>query len=135
MPSHLIPLPANARLATLKAHARSLMREEEGELIFEFQGPIDPERIVKFLEWADDGYSVSMVISHAEFEEFVTMAQAGGAVGAGVALGAKALGLVVSWPMVALAVGAGAILGALSTTLHIKVYRYRGRTRIALKAD
>ena len=68
MPSQLIPLPANARLATLKTHARRLMREEEGEVIFEFQGPIDPEKIVKFLEWADDEYSVSVVITHAELE-------------------------------------------------------------------
>ncbi len=74
------------------------MREEEGEVIFEFQGPIDPEKIVKFLEWADDEYSVSVVITHAEFEEFATMALAGGAAGAGAALVAKALGPSVSWP-------------------------------------
>ncbi len=135
MPSQLIPLPANARLATLKAHARQLMREEEGEVIFEFQGPIDPEKIVKFLEWADDEYSVSVVITHAELEEFATMALAGGAVGAGAALVAKALGLAVSWPVVALAAGAGALIGVMSTTLHIRVFRYRGHTRIALKAD
>ena len=36
------------------------------------------------------------------------MALAGGAVGAGAALVAKVLGLTVSWPMVALAAGAGA---------------------------
>ena len=81
------------------------MREEEGEVIIEFQGPIDPEKIVKFLEWADDEYSVSVVITHAEFEEFATMALAGGAAGAGAALVAKALGPSVSWPMVALAAG------------------------------
>ena len=135
MPSQLIPLPANARLTTLKTHARRLMREEEGEVIFEFQGPIDPDKIVKFLEWADDEYSVSVVITHAELEEFATMALAGGAVGAGAALVAKALGLAVSWPVVALAAGAGALIGAMSTTLHIRVFRYQGHTRIALKAD
>ena len=63
------------------------------------------------------------------------MALAGGAVGAGAALVAKVLGLTISWPMVALAAGAGAIIGAMSTTLHFKVYSYLGHTRIAMKAD
>ena len=135
MPSQLIPLPANAPLAALKTHARRLMREEEGEVLFEFQGQVNPDKIVKFLEWADDEYSVSMVVAHAELEEYATMAMAGGALGAGAALVAKALGLTVSWPLVAGATLAGALIGAMSTTLHIKVYRYRGHTRIALKAD
>lgn len=38
-------------------------------------------------------------------------------------------------PVVALAAGAGALIGAMSTTLHIRVFRYRGHTQIALKAD
>ena len=135
MPSQLIPLPANAPMAALKAHTRRLMREEEGDVLFEFQGHVNPDKIVKFLEWADDEYSVSMVITHAELEEYATMALAGGALGGGIALLAKALGLAVSWPLVAGVTLAGTIIGAMSTTLHIKVYRYRGNTRIAIKAD
>ena len=55
---------------------------------------------------------MSIVITHAELEEFAMMALAGGALQAGAALVAKALGLAVSWLGVALAAGAGALIGA-----------------------
>jgi len=127
-------LEGNERITVLKRHARELMKDEDGEIILEFNGYVDPDKIVKFVEWANDEYKVKLVVAHAELKEYVTMAIAGGAVGAGVALLAKYYGLPVSWPIVVGAAIGGAILGAMSTTLHIRIYKFKGMTRIKLVA-
>lgn len=124
--------PKDATLANLK-HLARWAAEEKGELMIEFSGDIPPERIAKFFEWATDEYKVKAVVRHAELKEYVTMTVAGAAVGAaGITLLAYYVGAAVSLPLVLGGAAAGAVLGALSTPLHIKIYKTRGRTRMRL---
>lgn len=125
----------DAKLASLKRLAR-WAAEEEGELVLEFAGDVPPERIVKFFEWADDEYRVKAIVRHAELKEYVTSTVAGAAVGAaGITALAYAVGATITMPLVLGGAAAGAIIGALSTPLHIKVYKRKGRTRIRLAAE
>ena len=120
-----------ATLAQLKAHARWAARAD-GALVLEISGDLPPERILKFVEWANDNYRVKAVIRHAELKDYVERAAATGAVAAGAVVLAKLAGWAISWPAALLLVIAGMVIGAGSTPLSLKVYKYRGKTRLQL---
>lgn len=130
-PTNVVKLPAKTHQAALRRFARDAA-EDDCEVVLEFQGDIDPAKIVKFVEWAGEEYSLNLVITHAELKDYVAMAASGAAIGAGLALAAKALGMAVGWPVVAAAAVGGAILGALSTGLHVKIWKYKGKNRMKL---
>lgn len=124
-----------AKLGSLKRYAR-WAAEEDAELLFEFSGDVPPERIVKFFEWADDEFKVKAIVRHAELKEYVTMTVAGAAVGAvGVSALAYAVGATLSLPLVLGGAAVGALIGGLSTPLHVKIYKHRGKTRMRLAAE
>ncbi|MBK8695344.1 MAG: hypothetical protein IPN17_24500 [Deltaproteobacteria bacterium] len=122
----------DARLGSLKRYAR-WAAEHDGELVLEFSGDVPPERIVKFFEWANDEFSVRAIVRHAELKEYVTSTVAGaGAGAAGLCLLAYFAGVPITWPILLGGAAAGAIVGVLTTPLHIKVYKVKGRTRLRL---
>ena len=124
-----------ANLGSLKRFAR-WAAEEDGEPILEFSGDIPSERFVKFFEWADDEFKVKAIVCHAELNEYVTMTVAGAAMGAmGIAALAYAVGATISLPLVLSGAAVGALLGGLSTPLHVTIYKHPGKTRLRLASE
>lgn len=124
--------PEDANLGALKRFAR-YASEQDVELVFEFSGDIPPERVVKLFDWAGEEFKVQAIVRHAELKEYVTSAVAGAGVGAaGLGLLAYFAGVPVTWPIILGGAAAGALMGLLTTPLHIKIYKVRGRTRMRL---
>lgn len=121
--------PARARRMTDRAI------QEGGDLVLDFGEDADPKRVFKYLEWLGAEHRVEITIRHAELEEFVTGIVAGAAIGAAAAaVAALAAGGPVAWTAIATAAGIGAIVGLALTPVTVRVYRYRGHTRVRISA-
>lgn len=128
-------LDVNERVETLQAQTREFVKHRQGELIFEFNSEADPEKIVKFVEWANDHYKLTLTVAHAELRDYIRRALMGGLIGGGIMLLARVL---FPWFLSgSLIAGAllGAWVGAVSAAIHIKIYKFNGRTRIKIQQE
>jgi hypothetical protein len=124
-------LPADINLRSLKKYTRDAV-DGECDLILEFNGEVNPKKIVKYVDWAGKEYRLKIVVQHAELRDYVELSCAGAGIGLGVGLLAYALGFV-SWPAVLAATGIGALLGLLTTSVNMRIYKYRGNTRVKIE--
>lgn len=135
---------------TISAHGRqtrSLLRDvedamEEGwDVVLDLGEDASPERVIKIMEAVAGSYRVDVVVRHAELREYIDNSLTGAAIGGGAAatavLTALAAGAPFSWPALLTAIGVGALTGgliasALTPMSELRVYKYRGSTRVKL---
>lgn len=119
--------------------------EEGYDVILQLDENPSPQRILKILKATAGRYKIDLTIRHAELEEYVENtlagALAGGFItGAAALIAAVATGnpipLKVFFQKVGIGAAIGGVLGLCSTPIAgVKIYKYRGETRIKFLAE
>jgi|GEM_PF-6242526 len=102
-------------------------------VILDFGTKADPDKIESVLEFFNDEYGIELSIRHAELQEIIENGIIGGVSGTGFGI---LYSMIFGGPVgiLALACGIGGLLlGVLSTTLHVTVYKYRGHTMMKIE--
>ena len=122
---------------------RDVRREIEAgyEVILQFDRKVAPERVLETINYCSDNKKVKIITRHAEFREYVEEAARGATLGAAVVTAGILTALRAGHPvtlaamLVAVGIGAlvGAIIGAGATQVgSVTIYKYRGETRVRL---
>ncbi len=111
------------------------------EVVLTIQETAPPERVLKIIHACVGDDKIDLVVRHAELKEYLEHALVGGVIGGGVAAWglvlAKLAGATLNLPVTLTAIGLGALLGAtigaaVTPISEVRVYRYRGETKIKL---
>ena len=136
------------KIATYRRQCETIARDarqeiEAGyEVILQFDRNVDPNRVLKTINFCVDEKKVEIIIRHAEFREYVEEAAKGAIFGTAVAVaGYVYTALRAGNPVTLAAMLAAAGLGALAGTIigagvtqvgSVTIYKYRGETRVRL---
>ena len=124
--------------------ARDAMQEIEAgyEVILQFDRNVDPNRVLKTINFCVDDKEVEIIIRHAEFREYVEEAAKGATLGTAVAVAGYILtALRAGNPVTLAAMLAAAGLGALAGLIFgagvtqvgsVTIYKYREENRVRL---
>lgn len=127
------------RVDKLAEEAQDLLSEGY-EVVFELSSNAKPDRIINIMSATIGDYKAKVEIKGIKLKENLELAIVGGVVGAGAIGGvflytAIAAGAVITWPAALTAIGVGALVGfavgaGVSFFYQVKVYKYRGETRM-----